>query len=48
MDSGTKLGHCEFLALLDKGLGEVWKARDQKLGRELVRLRLLKAILRIP
>ena len=35
MESGTKLGHYQISALLGKGgMGEVWRARDMKLGRE--------------
>ena len=35
MESGTKLGHYEISTLLGKGgMGEVWRARDMKLGRE--------------
>jgi len=32
---GTRLGHNEVLSALGKGgMGEVWRAKDSKLGRE--------------
>ena len=35
MESGTKLGHYKIGTLLGKGgMGEVWRAKDTKLGRE--------------
>ena len=34
MQPGTQLGHYEILSPLGKGgMGEMWRARDSKLGR---------------
>ena len=43
MESGTKLGHYEISTLLGKGgMGEVWRAKDTNLGRE-VAIKMLPA-----
>ena len=35
MEPGTKLAHYEIISALGKGgMGEVWRANDTKLGRE--------------
>jgi serine/threonine protein kinase len=35
MQSGTQLNHYTILTAIGKGgMGEVWKAKDTKLGRE--------------
>ena len=47
MESGTKLGHYEISTLLGKGrMGEVWRARDTKLGREVAIKFLTKGLSR--
>ena len=43
MQSGSKLGHYTILSALGKGgMGEVWRARDTKLGREVAIKTLLE------
>ena len=48
LSAGTKLGHYEVIPLRGKGgMGEVWKARDTTLKRE-VALKVLSAAFRDP
>ena len=45
MESGTKLGHYEISTLLGKGgMGEVWRGKDTKLGREVAIKTLPKSL----
>ncbi len=43
MQPGTQLGHYEILSAIGKGgMGEVWRAKDTKLGREVAIKTLLE------